>query len=224
MSLLWLWSSWSILIGFTLLRENRRSHSRHCFGLLVLASSFIVSTHPLTSSFVLTWLTIWLMAWRTFFLLEPLLVRILVLSFLFKWESFSFVRGLWLLNLDNRKKNLVDIFGSPLHPMFFDGDWKIFCFLSFEYLFWDLYIFQETFSCLQEGNFNLGVFAGMPQLAWLGCVLYQGVFISINVIYDLILLLSVDFSFFSWCSKSDMVDVCCAWERVQWLLGEKRWA
>ena len=34
----------SILIGFTLLRENRGSHSHHCFGLLVLASSFIVST------------------------------------------------------------------------------------------------------------------------------------------------------------------------------------
>ena len=50
--LLWLWSSWSILIGFSLLRENRGSHSHHCFGLLVLASSFIVSTHPLPSSFV----------------------------------------------------------------------------------------------------------------------------------------------------------------------------
>ena len=52
MSLLWLWSSWSILIGFTLLRENGGSHSHHCFGLLVLASPFIVSTHPLPSSFV----------------------------------------------------------------------------------------------------------------------------------------------------------------------------
>ena len=39
-------------IGFTLLRENRGSHSHHCFGLLVLASSFIVSTHPLPSNFV----------------------------------------------------------------------------------------------------------------------------------------------------------------------------
>ena len=52
MSLLWLWSSWSILIGFTLLRENRCSHSHHCFGLLVLASPFTISTHPLPSSFV----------------------------------------------------------------------------------------------------------------------------------------------------------------------------
>ena len=52
MSLLRLGSSWSILIGFTLLMENRGSHSHHCFGLLVLASSFTVSTHPLPSSCV----------------------------------------------------------------------------------------------------------------------------------------------------------------------------
>ena len=44
--------------------------------------------------------------------------------------------------------------------------------------------FRETLSCLQEGDFNLGGFAGVPQLAWLGCVLYQGVLISINAIYD----------------------------------------
>ena len=112
---------------------------------------------------------------------------ILVLSFLFKGESFSFVKGLWLLDLDNRKKFLVDIFGSPLHLMFFDGDWKIYCFLAFGY-FCKIYIFWETLSCLQEGDFNLGVFAGFPQLAWLGCVLYHGVFISINVIYDFIFL------------------------------------
>ena len=40
------------------------------------------------------------------------MVRILVLSFLFKWESFSFVRGLWLLDLINRNF-LVDIFWIP---------------------------------------------------------------------------------------------------------------
>ena len=50
------------------------------------------------------------------------------------------------------------------------------------------YFFRETLSYLQEGDFNLGVFAGFPQLAWLGCVLYQGVFISINAIYDFIML------------------------------------
>ena len=89
------------------------------------------------------------------------------LSFLFKGESFSFVRGLWLLDLDNRKTILMEIFGSPLHLMFLDGDWEIYCFLAFGYLLWDLY-FLETLSCLQEGNFNLGIFAGVPQLAWIG--------------------------------------------------------
>ena len=95
--------------------------------------------------------------------------------------------GLWLLDLDNRKTILVEIFGSPLHLVFLDGDWKFYCFLAFVYLLWDLYFF-ETLSCLQEDDFNLGVFAGVPQLAWLGCVLYQGVFISINAIHDFILL------------------------------------
>ena len=40
---------------------------------------------------------------------------ILVLSFLFKGESFSFVRGLWLLDMNNRKTFLWIFFGSPLH-------------------------------------------------------------------------------------------------------------
>ena len=148
----------------------------------------------------------------------------LVLSFLFKGESFLFVRGLWLLDLDNRKLFLWKFFGSPLHLVFLDGDWKIYCFLAFGHLLWDIFIFRETLSCVQEGDFNLGVFAGFPQLAWLGCILYQGVFISINVIYDFILLFSVAFVLFSWRSKSDMVDVCCAGERVHWFLGAKRWA
>ena len=69
------------------------------------------------------------------------MVRILVLSFLFKGESFSFVRGLWLLDLDNRKTFLVNIFGCPLHLVFLDGDWKAFCFLAFGKLLQDLYIF-----------------------------------------------------------------------------------
>ena len=46
-------------------------------------------------------------------------------------ESFSFVKGLWLLDLDNRKTFLVEILGSPLHLVFLDGDWKVFCFLAF---------------------------------------------------------------------------------------------
>ena len=49
--------------------------------------------------------------------------------------------------------------------------------------------FRESLSCLQDGDFNLGVFAGDPQLAWIGFVLYQGVLSTFIVIYDCILLL-----------------------------------
>ena len=55
----------------------------------------------------------------------------LVSFMLYYWiESFSFVRGLWLLDMDNRKTFLVEILGSPLHLVFLDGDWKIYCFPS----------------------------------------------------------------------------------------------
>ena len=141
---------------------------------------------------------------------------------LFKGESFSFVRGLWLLDLDNRKTFFMDIFASPLHLAFLDGDRKVFCFLAFGKFLWDLYFF-ETLSCLQESDFNLGVFAGVPQLAWLGCVLYQGVFISINAIYDFILLFFCSICSFSWRNKSNMVDVCCVGETTaQWLSWANR--
>ena len=141
---------------------------------------------------------------------------ILVLSFLFKGESFSFVRGLWPLDLDNRKTILVEIFGSPLHLMFLDGDWKIYYFLSFGYLLWDLY-FVETLSCLQEGDFNLGVFAGAPQLAWIGFVCIRG--FSLLSLWSMIssCYFSIAFVHFSWGIKSDMVDVCCAGEGAHWL-------
>ena len=51
------------------------------------------------------------------------LVMIEVLSFLFKGESFSFVRGLWLLDLNNRKTFFCGNFsGSALHLMCSNGD------------------------------------------------------------------------------------------------------
>ena len=59
------------------------------------------------------------------------MVRILVLSFLFKGESFAYVKGLSLLDLINRKTFLWIFSGSALHLVFFDGDWKIFCFVAF---------------------------------------------------------------------------------------------
>ena len=99
---------------------------------------------------------------------------ILVLSFLFKGESFSFVRGLWLLDLSNRKTFLVEILGSPFHLVFLDGDWKVVCFLAFGKFLWDLYLFRESLSCLQEGDFSLSVFAGAPQLAWIGLACIRG--------------------------------------------------
>ena len=124
------------------------------------------------------------------------MVRILVLSFLFKGESFSFVKGLWLLDLINRKTlNLINrktflwiFLRSPLHLVFLDGDWKVFCFLAFGKLVWDLYIFRDhvlsTGGWLQIGRFCRG---SSTRLDWFR--LWQGVFISFNVIYDCILLL-----------------------------------
>ena len=53
-----------------------------------------------------------------------------VLSFLFKVESFAFVRSLWLLDLNNRKTFLWKFFGSALHLMFSNGDWIVFCFIA----------------------------------------------------------------------------------------------
>ena len=66
MSLLRLGSCWSTLIGFTLLMENRGSHSHHCLGLLVLASFFMSPPIHYLPVLFSTWLTSWLMAWRTF--------------------------------------------------------------------------------------------------------------------------------------------------------------
>ena len=99
---------------------------------------------------------------------------IFVLSFLFKGESFSFVKDLWLLDLDNRKLFLWKFSGSPLHMVFFDGDWKVFCVLSFGNLYEIYVFFQESLSCLQEGDFSLSVFIGAPQLAWIGFARIKG--------------------------------------------------
>ena len=143
----------------------------------------------------LTQPTIWLMAWRNFFLLEPLLVRILVLSFLFKWESFSFVKGLWLLDLNNRKTFL----------------WKFFwiCF-AFDVLKWWLACLQLTsiVEILVRSIFFRGYHCFVYRRAfWLErfCrgtstrsvlfVLDQGVFISFIAIYDYFILLSCSIQF-----------------------------
>ena len=149
---------------------------------------------------------------------------ILVRSFLFKGESFSFVKGLWLLDLNNRKTFLVDILGSPLHLVFLDGDWKVFCFLAFRKLLWDLYLFQESLFCLQEGDFNLGIFAGGPQLAWIVFIFIRG--------FSLVSLRSMISSFYFSVASSFFLMLQQIWygwhllcrREAHWLLGAKRWA
>ena len=88
-----------------------------------------------------------------------------VLSFLFKGESFSFVRGLWLLDLKNRNIFPWIFFGSTLHLMFSNGDWIVFCFLAFWKFLWDLY-FSAIIVFPTRGHFGWSVFARGPQLAW----------------------------------------------------------
>ena len=85
------------------------------------------------------------------------MVRILVLSFLFKGESFSFVRGLWLLDLINRNIFLWIFSGSALHLMFFGGDWKIFCFLAFG-IFCEIYTFFRDLCLVYRRAFSAGAF------------------------------------------------------------------
>ena len=85
------------------------------------------------------------------------MVRILVRSFLFKGESFSFVKGLWLLNLNNRKIFLWIFSGSALHLMFFGGDWKISCFLAFR-IFCEIYIFFRDHCLVYRRAFSAGAF------------------------------------------------------------------
>ena len=148
---------------------------------------------------------------------------ILFLSFLFKGDSFSFVRGLWFLDLDNRKTILVEIFWISfasgvlrwwLENLLLPSIWV---FVVRSIYFW------ETLSCLQEGDFNLGVFAGAPQLAWIGFTCIRG--FSLASLWSMIssCYFSIAFVLFSWRSKSDMVDVCCAGERAQWLPWANRW-
>ena len=150
-------------------------------------------------------------------------VRILVLSFLFKGESFSFVRGLWFLDLDNRKTLLVEIFGSPLHQVFLDGDWQIYCFLAFGYLLWDLYIFGKHCLVYRRATSTWAFLQGLPNSLGLDAFCIRG--FSLLSMRSMIssCYFSVAFVLFSWRSKPNMVDVCCAGERAQWLPWAKHW-
>ena len=85
------------------------------------------------------------------------MVRILDLSFLFKGEGFSFVKGLGLLDLINRNIFLWIFSGFALHLMFIGGDWKIFCFLVFG-IFCEIYTFFGDLFLVYRRAFSAGAF------------------------------------------------------------------
>ena len=122
---------------------------------------------------------------------------ILVLSFLLKGESFSFVKGFWFLEMTNRKTFLVDILGSPLYLMFLDGDWKVFCFLAFGKLLQDLYFFGNLCLVYRRVTSALMFLQGDLNSLDLSSFFYQGVFISVIAIYDFFLLFFCSILFFS---------------------------
>ena len=117
------------------------------------------------------------------------MVRILVLSFLFKGESFSFVRGLWLLDLINRKIFFVDIFWICFASGVLRWWLENLLLPSIRNILWDLYSFFGIFVLSTGGRLHLGRFCrgASTRLDWFR--LWQGVFISFIVIYDCILLL-----------------------------------
>ena len=122
---------------------------------------------------------------------------ILVLSFLFKGESFSFLRGLWLLDLDNRKTFLVDIFWISFASGVLRRRLESLLLPSIGEIFVrSIYFFGKH--CLVYGRAaSTWVFLqGFLNSLAIGCVLYQGVSISINAIYDFILLFFCSFCFF----------------------------
>ena len=141
---------------------------------------------------------------------------ILVLSFLFKGESFSFVRGLWLLDLDNRNIFLVEIFWIS-----FASDvlrwWLENLLLPSIWVFVVRSIFFGNIVLSTGGQLQLGHFCrgSSTRLDWMR--LYQG--LSLVSLRSMIssCYFSVAFVLFSWRNKFDMVDVCCVGERVQWL-------
>ena len=58
----------------------------------------------------------------------------------------------------------MEIFWSPLHLVFFDGDWKVYCILAFKYLWWDLYFSWNLCHYLQEGDFTWAFLQGFLNL------------------------------------------------------------
>ena len=112
---------------------------------------------------------------------------ILVFSFLFKGESFSFVRGFWLLDLDNRKTILVEIFWISFASGVLRW-WLKNLLLPSIWVFVVRSIIFGNIVLSTGGRLELGCFCrgSSTRLDWMR--MYQGIFISIIAIYDFILL------------------------------------
>ena len=119
---------------------------------------------------------------------------IVVLSFLFKGESFSFVRGLWLLDLNNRNTFFVDIFW-----IYFASDvlkWWLYSLLLPSIV--EIHV-RSIFSAIivlsTGGHFGWSVFCRGTSTRSAFFILDQGVFISFIVIYDYFVYFLVAFGF-----------------------------
>ena len=116
LSLLRLGSSWSILIGFTLLRENRGSHSHHCW--LASVGFIIHCLHP-SITFQFCFQPDWLLdLWHggPFSLLKPLLDKppcLYCVSTLSWWQNLPSVSWIVCLNHSGRLSRCLALCRTP---------------------------------------------------------------------------------------------------------------
>ena len=148
-------------------------------------------------------------------------------KWLWFWFSHSYLKegashckgvfGSWIWIIENY---FVEIFGSPLHLVFFDGDWKVYCFLTFGYLWWDLYFWKHCFFYRRATSLGRFFRASSTRLFGIACIRE----FSLASLWSMIssCYFSVAFVLFSWHIKSDMVDVCCTRERAHWPPWENR--
>ena len=146
----------------------------------------------------------------------------MVLSFLFEGESFLFVRGLWLLDLDNRKTFFVNIFWISfasgvlrwwLENLLLPSIWV--------FVVRSIYFFRKYCLVYRRATSTWAFLQGFLNSLGLDAFCIRGFSLASMQSMTSSCYFSIAFVFFSWCSKSDMVDVCCAGERAQFFLGEK---
>ena len=152
-------------------------------------------------------------------------------KWLWFWFSHSYLKegashckgvfGSWIWIIE--KLFLWKYFGSPLHLVFFDGDWKIYCFLAFGYLLWDLYIFGKHCLVYRRATSTWGFLHGFLNSLGLDTFCIRG--FSLVSMRSMIssCYFSVAFVLFSRRIKSNMVDACCVGERAQWLPWANCW-